>query len=784
MIRMEIACIVILAFIMVIYFAARRMRTYTHILFSILLCMTFINLIFDMVTVLTVNHVYEVSPKLNRVFHQVFLGSLVASLFLTFTYILSLINENKDGKVGQLWWIPLAVSMIGIIVLPIYYMETPERNYSYGPAANIVYISVGLYVVVAIFLLLRNWKMVNQKKRFVILLALGCEFGVSLYQLLNPTSLVSGLGLLLINLSFYLTVESPDVHLIERLREEKERADGANRAKSAFVANVSHEIRTPINAIRGMDELILRESGEEDIRKYALDIKSAVQTLHGIINDILDMSRIESGKMEIIPSEYDICSFINDLVNMVEVKASAKDLKLVVNVAEQLPSRLLGDDIRLKQVLTNILNNAVKYTEKGQIAFNVTGEVIPDTDRVVLHFTVKDTGIGIKKEDMTKLFTAFERIEESRNRRVEGTGLGMNITLQLLELMNSELKVESEYGVGSGFSFDVEQGIVSEVPIGDFRQRIRKNANEYKSKARFIAPEARLLVVDDNVMNITVFRGLLKQNKIRVDDAQSGAECLEMITKAHYDVIFMDHLMPIMDGVETFQKMSSLEGNMCKSTPVVILTANAVDGAREEYMEYGFDDFLAKPVSPDELEKLLIDLLPEKYIKYTAKAEDKSIGKSTADAEVAAAMEGDGTVESHHMSTEAPCDTLDIEELPQLAGMDWSYAALHFPDMELLKYTLKIYYDMIDEEADNLQKLCVMAGSDKEALEDYHIKVHGLKSTSAMVGAVLVAGVAKVLEKAAGRGDVELIRQFTPVLIGELMDVRGQLEKFVGPMQE
>ncbi len=375
---------------------------------------------------------------------------------------------------------------------------------------------------------------------------------------------------------------------------------------------MSHEIRTPINAVLGMNEMVLRESTEEDVKKYSMDIKTSAHALLGVINDILDFSKIESGKMEIMPAEYEFNSMLNDLYNIFSLRTQEKGLRFDVSVDSSLPSKPYGDDLRIRQVLVNLLTNAVKYTRKGTVSFEVTGE--RDGADVVLHFTVRDTGIGIRQEDIPKLFSAFERIDEEKNRNIEGTGLGMNISLQLLKLMNTDLHVESVYGEGTRFFFALRQGVVNAEPIGNFQERARKAAKEHSYHASFTSPEGEILLVDDNRVNRRVFCGLLKQTQIKITDVGSGRECLDHIRQKHYDMIFLDHMMPEMDGMETMQRMREMADNLCKDTPVIMLTANAIVGAKEQYMEAGFDDFLAKPIDQSKLERLMMHWMPQEKI--------------------------------------------------------------------------------------------------------------------------------------------------------------------------
>ncbi len=399
---------------------------------------------------------------------------------------------------------------------------------------------------------------------------------------------------------------------IEQMRLLKANAEKANRAKSEFLARMSHEIRTPINAVIGMNEMVLRESSEEDVKKYSMDIKTSAHALLGIINDILDFSKIESGKMEIVPAEYEFNSMLNDLYNIFSLRAHEKGLRFEVSVEPSLPSKLFGDDLRIRQVLTNLLTNAVKYTRKGTVTFEVTGE--RDGADVILHFTVRDTGVGIRQEDIPKLFSAFERIDEEKNHNIEGTGLGMNISLQLLKLMDTDLHVESVYGEGTRFFFALRQGVVNVEPIGSFQERAKKAAKEHNYHASFTSPEGEILLVDDNRVNRRVFCGLLKQTQIQITDVGSGRECLDHIRQKHYDIIFLDHMMPEMDGMETMRQMEEMEDNLCKETPVIMLTANAIMGAKEKYLEAGFDDFLAKPIDQTKLERLMMHWMPQEKI--------------------------------------------------------------------------------------------------------------------------------------------------------------------------
>ncbi len=401
-----------------------------------------------------------------------------------------------------------------------------------------------------------------------------------------------------------------------KLAVAAEAANQANEAKSHFLSTMSHDIRTPMNAIIGMNEMILRDSREDGTLMYAKSIRTAGNTLLGIINDILDFSKIEAGKMELIDVDYNLVALLNDLVNMVQRKAEEKKLTFQLDVDPNLPRVLHGDELRIKQVITNILSNAVKYTKEGGVVFAISGRECEEADSIMLHVSVRDTGIGIKEEDLGKLFEAFERIEEKKNRNIEGTGLGMAIAQSFLNMMDSKIQVESEYGKGSVFSFDLKQKVVNREPLGDFDAAFKSYLSERKTyQVPFMAPRARVLVVDDMEINLKVFVSLLSKTKMQIDTAESGDAGIALFKRNLYDVIFLDHMMPDKDGIETLQEMRACADTPNQKTPMICLTANAVSEMREMYLEAGFDDYLTKPIDTEKLEDMLLRYLPPDLVE-------------------------------------------------------------------------------------------------------------------------------------------------------------------------
>ncbi|MBO4265737.1 MAG: response regulator [Lachnospiraceae bacterium] len=395
-----------------------------------------------------------------------------------------------------------------------------------------------------------------------------------------------------------------------------ERAVTANEAKTAFLSSMSHEIRTPINAVLGMNEMILRESNDPQILSYSRNIKNSGDTLLGIVNDILDLSRIESGKMEIIANDYDFTSLLDALIAMIRPQAENKGLKFEIDIDPEIPRSLYGDELKLKQIITNILTNAVKYTPEGSVRMIATYDKdIKINDCVVLSVSVADTGIGIKPENIQRIFTEFERFDQKKNRGIQGTGLGMAITNNLLKMMGGTIEIKSDYGKGSQFTIKLVQTVRKWDPIGEYKLESDENLTEKKYVPKFKASGARVLAVDDMAVNLVVFRGLLAKTEIGIDTADNGDDAVRLAAENKYDIIFLDHMMPGKDGVETLREMNADPGNINRETPVICLTANAVAGAREYYMECGFDGYLTKPIDSEELEQMIYDRLPKDKIE-------------------------------------------------------------------------------------------------------------------------------------------------------------------------
>ena len=529
------------------------------------------------------------------------------------------------------------------------------------------------------------------------------------------------------------------------LKLEKTAADVANKAKSDFLADMSHEIRTPINAVLGMNEMILRQSDDEKILDYASNIKSAGNTLLSIINTILDFSKIEDGKMELVPVEFNLNDLTHNLVNTISERAKAKGLELEVDIDEDLPSKLYGDDVRISQVIMNLLTNAVKYTEKGTVTLSIRKKEICD-DKLIFNVSVKDTGIGIRKEDIDKLAISFERLEEKRNRHIEGTGLGISIVTKLLEMMNSRLEVESEYGKGSVFSFYLKLKIADATPVGRYQDRRSGSVRVAADAKKYIAGGAKVLITDDNEMNLKVASNFMQLFGITPEVCTSGEETIRLMREKKYDMVLLDHMMPKMDGIETLEILKK-ESLIDENTVVIALTANAVVGAKEQYINAGFNDYLSKPIEIKELEKMLRKYLPEK-----------------SDTEVI-------------ISNKTPAPVISDDPLEALSklGLHTSEGISYCGGEE--GFYLEIIDDYADAAEKNIEKLDALKVQDN--LTDYRILIHSVKSASKTIGARELYKEAYELEKASDSGDKDYIDKNHDRFVEKYMKMAENLKGIV-----
>ncbi len=540
--------------------------------------------------------------------------------------------------------------------------------------------------------------------------------------------------------------------LLDALRKEKrsqQEAEAANMAKSSFLANMSHEIRTPINAILGMNEMILREEKDPAIRGYAGNIQASGNSLLSIVSDVLDISKIESGKLEIIPVDYEVNSLISDCCNMAACRAKAKELELLVECADNVPMKLCGDETHIRQIIMNLLTNAVKYTEKGTVKLIVSGRF---TDGgFVLKVDVSDTGIGIAEENLPQLFTQFQRFDLQRNRNIEGTGLGLSIVKRLCDLMSGTITARSVLGSGSTFTVELPQKVVDSTPCGGVNLNYSAGA-EHEYHHSFEAPEAKILAVDDLPVNLLVIANLLKETRIKIDTAGSGRECLDKCSQQKYDLILMDHMMPEMDGVLTFEKLHGDKSSPNFETPVIMLTANALAGMREQYMDVGFADYVSKPVRGAKLEEAIRRNLPESLIKPASPE-----------------------IPAEAVSTE-PSGFADIcSAVPELNVN----AALQYccGSAELLN-------DLLHDFTENDHFSDLKAAFEEKRWEDYRRHAHSLKSTSLMIGLTGLSERARASELALKGGCTEFAELNHDSLIEEYSALLGKIKDYLKDKSE
>lgn len=540
--------------------------------------------------------------------------------------------------------------------------------------------------------------------------------------------------------------------LLDALRKEKrsqQEAEAANMAKSSFLANMSHEIRTPINAILGMNEMILREEKDPAIRGYAGNIQASGNSLLSIVSDVLDISKIESGKLEIIPVDYEVNSLISDCCNMAAGRAKAKELELLVECADNVPMKLCGDETHIRQIIMNLLTNAVKYTEKGTVKLIVSGRF---TDGgFVLKVDVSDTGIGIAEENLPQLFTQFQRFDLQRNRNIEGTGLGLSIVKRLCDLMSGTITARSVLGSGSTFTVELPQKVVDSTPCGGVNLNYSAGA-EHEYHHSFEAPEAKILAVDDLPVNLLVIANLLKETRIKIDTAGSGRECLDKCSQQKYDLILMDHMMPEMDGVQTFEKLHGDKSSPNFETPVIMLTANALAGMREQYMDVGFADYVSKPVRGAKLEEAIRRNLPESLIKPASPE-----------------------IPAEAVSTE-PSGFADIcSAVPELNVN----AALQYccGSAELLN-------DLLHDFTENDHFSDLKAAFEEKRWEDYRRHAHSLKSTSLMIGLTGLSERARASELALKGGCTEFAELNHDSLIEEYSALLEKIKDYLKDKSE